>query len=308
MLDGVVDIPLPGRSLSFAAEQGDAAPPCHFLAGPENRLVEAAVRSVIEEQIFAYNPLVFYGPAARASRIWPWGWRRRGRPANGGSESFAPRRSISHRELADAIETQGVDEFRAKHRGADFLVVEDLGMLATRKSGKSSAQEELIHTLDALVAENRWVVITASAAPATLPGIVPALAEPLDGGAGPAVGAAGRRGPMAILQQLAALRNIPLPEDGCAGACRRRDRHRAGVGGLAVSVGNAGRVRRRQRLTWKRLGNTLPIAAARGSRACMRSRWPRRGIFRCGWPICAVRSRAGRWLSPAAWRFILPGD
>jgi len=49
MVDGVVDIPLPGRMLVPEEEDGSGAAPCHFLAGPENRLVEVAVRSVIDE-------------------------------------------------------------------------------------------------------------------------------------------------------------------------------------------------------------------------------------------------------------------
>ena len=69
-----------------------------------------------------------------------------------------------------------------KHRGAAFLVVEDLGMLATRKAGKLNAQEELIHALDALVAEDRWVVVTASVPPAALPGVLPALQSRLTAG------------------------------------------------------------------------------------------------------------------------------
>jgi chromosomal replication initiator protein len=211
MVDGVVDIPLPGRPLEFAAEQGDAVPPCHFLAGPENRLVEVAVRSVVEEQQNGYNPLVFYGPSGTGKSHLAHGlaaaWKardRRLRVVCTSAVDFA-------RELADAIETQGVDEFRAKHRGASLLVVEDLGMLASGKSGKLNAQEELIHTLDALVAENHWVVVTASVAPTALPGILPALQSRLTAGLTIPLAPPGLEARLAILEQLAAVRNIPLP-------------------------------------------------------------------------------------------------
>ena len=77
-------------------------------------------------------------------------------------------------------------------------------MLATRKSGKLNAQEELIHTLDALLAEDRWVVVTASAAPAALPGILPALQSRLTAGLMIPLAPPGVEARLAILEQLAA--------------------------------------------------------------------------------------------------------
>jgi chromosomal replication initiator protein len=116
------------------------------------------------------------------------------------------------RELTDAIESQAVDEFRKKYRAAGLLVFEDLGQLATRKSEKLSAQEEFIHTLDALLAEERWVVVTASAAPVELPGLLPALQSRLSAGLTVPLAPPGREVRLAVLQQLAALREVELPE------------------------------------------------------------------------------------------------
>jgi chromosomal replication initiator protein len=211
MVDGVVDIPLPGRMLDFAAEQGDVIPPCHFLAGPENRLVEVAVRSVVEQQTTGYNPLVFYGPSGTGKSHLVRGLAAAWKPRERRQRVVCTTAVDFARELADAIETQDVDEFRAKHRNAAMLVVEDLGMLPTRKSGKLNAQEELIHTLDALIAENRWVMMTASAAPSALPGILPALQSRLSAGLMIPLAPPGIEARLAILEQLAAVRNIPLP-------------------------------------------------------------------------------------------------
>ena len=58
-----------------------------------------------------------------------------------------------------------MEEFRVKYRTANLLVFEDLGTLAVGKSGKLNAQEEFIHTLDAMLAVGGWVVVTASAPP-----------------------------------------------------------------------------------------------------------------------------------------------
>ncbi|MBU4398624.1 MAG: ATP-binding protein, partial [Planctomycetes bacterium] len=182
MVDGVIDIPLPGRTLHSTAEQGGGVASGNFLAGPENRLVEVAVRSVVEERVNGYNPLVFYGPSGTGKSHLADGiaaaWRDRHR-----SRRVVRTTAVDFaRELAEAIETQAVDEFREKHRRADLLIVEDLGRLVTRRSEKLNTQEELVHTLDALLAEGRWAVVTASAAPTELPGLLPALQSRLCGG------------------------------------------------------------------------------------------------------------------------------
>ncbi len=216
MPDGVVNIPLPGRPLDLGGSWDGAAAPCHFLAGPENQLVEVAVRSVVDRQAVVYNPLVLYGPSGTGkshiarglASLWSGGKgdrSRRSRVVCTTAVDFA-------RELAEAIEAQAVEEFRTKHRTADLLVFEDLGMLATRKSEKLSAQEELIHTLDALLAEDRWVVVTAAAAPAELPGLMPALQSRLAAGLTIPLAPPGPAARLAVLRQLAAIRDIALPE------------------------------------------------------------------------------------------------
>ena len=131
--------------------------PCHFLAGPENRLVEVAVRSVLADvgrrreppptglcnelrdsadnrPDSCYNPLVLYGPsgtgkshvACGLAAVWK-AHHRRYRVVCTTAVEFA-------RELADAIESQAVEEFPTNIGIADLLVLEDLGRLDTRKS------------------------------------------------------------------------------------------------------------------------------------------------------------------------------
>ncbi len=212
MVDGIVDIPLPGQVGEPGGEGSNELASCHFLAGPENRLVEVAVRSVINEPDTSYNPLVLYGPSgtgkSHVARGLANAWKarnRRRRVVCSTATDFA-------QELADAIESQAVDDFRTKYRGASLLVFEDLGQLTAGKSGKLSAQEELIHTLDALLAEDRWVVVTASAAPAELPGLLPGLQSRLTAGLAIPLAPPGPAARRAILEQLAAVKNVDLPE------------------------------------------------------------------------------------------------
>ncbi len=237
MADGVVDIPLPGRRLDSGREEGRSAPACHFLAGPENRLVEVAIRSVLDEspepqldrdssdetdrqldapltahRLTIYSPLVLYGPSGVGKSHIAHGlaavWKARGR-----RQRVVTTTAVDFaRELADAIESQAVDEFRTKYRTANLLVFEDLGMLATRKSGKLNAQEEFVRTLDALSAEEHWVVVTASAAPNELPGLLASLRSRLTAGLAIPLAPPGPEARSAVLRKLAALKEMRLPQ------------------------------------------------------------------------------------------------
>lgn len=217
-MDGIAEIPLSGKNRETAGPTSTASAG-YFLAGPENRLVEVAVRGVLAEpldgqprQPATFNPLVLYGPSgtgkSHLARGLAAAWKSRGR-----NTSVVCTTAVDFaRELAEAIETQAVEEFRTKHRGADLLVIEDLGLLTTRKSDRLSAQEELIHTLDILVAEDRWIVVTASAAPTELPGILPPLQSRLTGGLLVPVAPPGPEARLAILERLAQLHDLDVPD------------------------------------------------------------------------------------------------
>ena len=214
MVSGVVSIPLAGRPLDLHERApGDRSSPVtlhQFLAGPENRLVEVAVRSVFEHPLATYNPLVFYGPSGTGKThlargletAWKARYHRRRRVQYTTATDFA-------RELADAIETQAMDDLRTKYRTAALLVFEDVGRLA----GKPAAQAEFLHTCDALLAAGSRLVATAAAAPAELPGIVPGLQSRLAGGLSVPLLPPGPEARLAILRRLAAVRGVDLPRD-----------------------------------------------------------------------------------------------
>ncbi|MBN1395608.1 MAG: ATP-binding protein [Pirellulales bacterium] len=183
----------------------------NFLAGPENRLVVVAVRHILERRKADYSPVVFHGACGTgkshlaAGIAAAWQKRYRGqRVAHTSAADFA-------RDLAEAIETQAVDEFRAKHRGADLLIVEDLGRPIYRRSDKLNAQEELVAAMDALSAARRWVIVTASTAPGDLPGILPALLSRLSGGLTVPLSPPGPEARLLLLQRLAQSRGMKLP-------------------------------------------------------------------------------------------------
>jgi len=214
MVEAIIDIPLPGLMFGSPGAKenvpraGDA--PSHFLAGPENRLVKVVVRSVLEERPNGYNPIVLYGPsgtgkshlAMGVAAEWKARYRRRVECIS--AVDFA-------RELAEAIETQALEEFRAKYRQAGLLVFEDIGRLIHRTSEKLSAQDEFVHTLDDLIDRGSWVIVTSMVAPYAMSGMLPALQSRLTAGLTLPLALPEPDTRLAIVNRLAELRKIDLP-------------------------------------------------------------------------------------------------
>ncbi|MFM6951405.1 MAG: chromosomal replication initiator protein DnaA [Novosphingobium sp.] len=70
-------------------------------------------------------------------------------------------------EFVQALRQNQTIEFKARLRGFDLLLVDDIQFII----GKASAQEELLYTIDALLAEGKRLVFAADRAPQALDGV-----------------------------------------------------------------------------------------------------------------------------------------
>ncbi|NLE37639.1 MAG: ATP-binding protein [Pirellulaceae bacterium] len=179
-----------------------------FFAGPENRLAEVVVRTVLDETATPYNPLVVAGPSGV-------GKSHLVRGLAAAYQARHPRRPVVcraavdfARELADAMDSLGLDAFRRRYRSARLLLVEDVTRLAQR----DAAQRELLHTLDAAIESGHHVLVTADSPPGHWPRILPSLQSRFEAGLCVRLASPGLEARLAILRDLAARRGLPLAE------------------------------------------------------------------------------------------------
>jgi len=135
----------------------------NFIVGSANRMAHAVGLSVAENPGKAYNPLFLYGDSGLGKThllqaIGHFVQAHGLRVLYVSSELFTT-------ELIDAIRMQSTDQFRAKYRTIDVLLIDDVHFIA----GKEQTQEEFFHTFNALHSANRQLVLTSDRPPQAIP-------------------------------------------------------------------------------------------------------------------------------------------
>jgi len=217
-------IPLPGLPLSEAADAvgGAKAVLGAFILGPENQLVEVAVRAVLDGQLPQYNPIVFYGASGTGKSHLSRGLLQAYKSQSKRPGVYVTASDFA-RELKDAFETNGVEDFRSKYRHVGLLVVEDLARL----SDKAAAGEELVGTIDACVAAGNRVILSAGVAPEQLTELHPRLVSRLVAGLSVPLVPPAVETRVELIQRFAEMRKMRVDE----AAVRRL------ADGLAVTAG-----------------------------------------------------------------------
>ena len=134
-----------------------------FIVGASNRLTHAAAINVAEDPGRAWNPLFIWGPVGlgKTHLLHAIGHRV--------YQNF-PDKKIVYRtceqfsnELITAFQRgqEAIDDFRARYRSMDVLLIDDIQFLA----GKESMQTEFFHTFNELHQTQRQIVMTSDRKP-----------------------------------------------------------------------------------------------------------------------------------------------
>lgn len=132
-----------------------------FVVGKPNELAHAAARRVAEGGPTTFNPLFLYGGVGlgKTHLMHAIAWElQSGRPDLAvvylSAEQFMYR-------FVQALRDRKMMDFKEMFRSVDVLMVDDVQFIA----GKDSTQEEFFHTFNALVDQNKQIVISADRAP-----------------------------------------------------------------------------------------------------------------------------------------------
>ena len=132
-----------------------------FVVGKPNELAHAAAKRVAEGGPVSFNPLFLYGGVGLGKthlmHAISWELRNRNPELNVlylSAEQFMYR-------FVQALRERRMMDFKELFRSVDVLMVDDVQFIA----GKDSTQEEFFHTFNALVDQNKQIIISGDRAP-----------------------------------------------------------------------------------------------------------------------------------------------
>ena len=149
-----------------------------FVPGPANEFAFAVARRVASWADGHFNPVLFHGPYGfgKTHLLNALAWEAM-RTAPGKRVVYLTAERFTS-AFVKALQDRQTAAFKEELRNADLLLIDDVQFVA----GKTTTQEELFHTLIALVEDGRRVVMTADRSPAELSEMEPRLRSHLQAG------------------------------------------------------------------------------------------------------------------------------
>ena len=139
----------------------------NFIVGRTNELAHAAARRAAESDSVQFNPLFLFGGVGlgKTHLMHAIAWH---------ITSQNPERRVLYMsaekfmyQFVRALRFRTTMDFKEQFRSVDVLMIDDIQFIC----GKDSTQEEFFHTFNALVDQNRQIVVSADKSPSDLEGM-----------------------------------------------------------------------------------------------------------------------------------------
>lgn len=139
----------------------------NFVVGKSNALAHAAACRVVECAQVPFNPLFLYGGVGigKTHLMHAIAWELREKQPEKTVMYLSAEKFMY--QFVKSIRAQDTMSFKELIRSVDVLMIDDIQFIA----GKDSTQEEFFHTFNALVDQNKQIIISADKAPADIQGI-----------------------------------------------------------------------------------------------------------------------------------------
>ena len=139
----------------------------NFVVGKTNELAYAASRRVAESPTVPFNPLFLYGGVGlgKTHLMHAIAWHIRERDPDRKVIYLSAEKFMY--QFIRALRFKDVMQFKQLFRSVDVLMIDDVQFI----SGKESTQEEFFHTFNALVDQNRQIIISGDRSPSNLDGM-----------------------------------------------------------------------------------------------------------------------------------------
>jgi chromosomal replication initiator protein len=162
----------PGDDKDFSAPLDPRFTFENFVVGKPNELAHAAARRVAESSVNSnrsvpFNPLFLYGGVGlgKTHLMHAIAWHIRTHDPSRKMIYLSAEKFMY--QFIRALRFKDTMAFKEQFRSVDVLMIDDVQFI----SGKDSTQEEFFHTFNALVDQNRQIVISADKSPSDLEGM-----------------------------------------------------------------------------------------------------------------------------------------